>query len=270
MSGPRRNLLIVRAGDKSLHPGWLAAEGDARSWDLHISYFGPHERPFGELPPGVTLSREVGGKYSGLNDCLAAHPQFLEDYDYIGLPDDDLQIAEGSWSGAFATMTRAGAAVGQPALDHRSFYGHPVTLKARKFLYREVDFVEVMMPIFRTDFLKRVIPEFLVTQSSWGLDFVYSDMALKAGEHMVIDDRNTILHTRQIGKGVLYADGSSPEKELRALLDARGLAFDRSNSIAGVRADGRRTALRGRDRAPWTAKIFAKMKKFMGLNVIMT
>lgn len=270
MSGPRRNLLIVRAGDKSLHPGWLAAEGDARSWDLHISYFGPHAEPFGALPSGVTLSREIGGKYSGLDDCLAAHPQYLENYDYIGFPDDDLQIAEGSWSGAFATMAQTGAAIGQPALDHRSFYGHPVTLQAKKFHYREVDFVEVMMPIFRTDFLKRVIPEFEVTKSSWGLDFVYSDMALKAGALMIVDDRNTIVHTRQIGKGALYVEGSSPESDLRTLLAARGLVFERSNSLVGVREDGRRVALPGRDRAPLSARIFALMKKFMGLNVIMT
>lgn len=270
MTGPRRNLLIVRAGDKSLHPGWIAAEGDTRSWDLHISYFGQHAQPFGALPSGVTLSREIGGKYSGLSACLAAHPQYLEDYDYIGFPDDDLQIADGSWSGAFATMAGTGAVVGQPALDHRSFYSHPVTLKARKFQYREVNFIEVMMPIFRTDFLKRVIPEFLVTPSSWGLDFVYSDMALKAGERMIVDDRNTILHTRQIGKGVLYADGSSPEGDLRALLDARGLVFERAGSLVGVRENGRRIALSGREKAAWSAKIYNKIKRFMGLNVIMT
>jgi hypothetical protein len=35
----RRNLVAVRAGDKSLHPHWLMGDG-GRNWDLVVSYFG--------------------------------------------------------------------------------------------------------------------------------------------------------------------------------------------------------------------------------------
>jgi hypothetical protein len=35
----RRNLVAVRAGDKSLHPHWLIGDG-GRNWDLVVSYFG--------------------------------------------------------------------------------------------------------------------------------------------------------------------------------------------------------------------------------------
>ena len=35
----RNNLLIVRAGDESLHPRWRG-NGEARNFDLLVSYFG--------------------------------------------------------------------------------------------------------------------------------------------------------------------------------------------------------------------------------------
>src|SRR2546421_13104875 len=36
----RPNLVIVRAGDHSLHPRWFDGKGDDRQWDLMVSYFG--------------------------------------------------------------------------------------------------------------------------------------------------------------------------------------------------------------------------------------
>jgi hypothetical protein len=35
----KQHLVVVRAGDNSLHPHWLAGDGD-RTWDLVVSYFG--------------------------------------------------------------------------------------------------------------------------------------------------------------------------------------------------------------------------------------
>ena len=35
----RKNLVIVRAGDSSLHEEWLQGEGE-RNWDLIVNYFG--------------------------------------------------------------------------------------------------------------------------------------------------------------------------------------------------------------------------------------
>jgi hypothetical protein len=264
----RRNLLILRAGDASLHRDWLASEGDERSWDLHISYFGPHAEPFGALPDGVTLSREPGGKYSGLASCFESNPQLLASYDFIGLPDDDLQLTQGSWSRVFETIERTGAVVGQPALDHRSIFAHPVTLQAKKFEYREVNFVEVMTPVFRVAFLRRVIPEFTVTSSGWGLDHIYSKMALEEGATMVVDDRNTFLHTRKIGMGTLYPDLETPLEELTRVLEERQMTGV-CHSLVGVRPNGKRVTLGKRDKVPREARKYARMKRAMGLNFIM-
>jgi hypothetical protein len=235
-----RYLLIVRAGDKSLHPGWLDG---ARDFDLHISYFGRQDEPFGALPEGVTLSREAGPKWLGLKECLESHPDFLERYSRIGFPDDDLAADAQTWNTAFRVLEETDAALGQPALDPLSFYSYDITLRRAWLKYRETDFVELMAPIFRIDFLKKVLPTWDLNKSSWGLDMVWREMARRDGDKLVIVDACAVLHTRAIGKGAQYSagnmQGSSQYDEYRDLLDAHGITDTSRHTLKGVRADGR-------------------------------
>ena len=232
-------LLIVRAGDRSLHPGWLDGP---RDWDLHISYFGAQEKPFGDLPDGVTLSREAGPKWLGLKDCIAAHPDFLGRYSHIGFPDDDLACDAATWNGAFRVLDEAGAALGQPALDPRSFYSYDITLSRPWLKWRETDFVELMAPIFRIDFLRKVLPSWDLNRSSWGLDMVWRETARRDGDKLVIVDSCAVLHTRAIGKGTQYSaqnlGGKSQYDEYRELLATHGIADTSRHALSGVRKDG--------------------------------
>jgi hypothetical protein len=232
-------LLIVRAGDRSLHPGWLNA---ARDWDLHISYFGDREKPFGELPAGVTLSREKGPKYIGLKDCLDAHGHFLGDYTHIGLPDDDLACDAMVWNRTFGLLDRVDADLGQPSLLWRSFYSYDITMRRRWLEYRVTDFVEVMAPIFRTDFLRAVLPTFAANRSSWGLDYVWRDIARREGRRLAIVDSASLLHTRALGKGGQYSaanmGGSTQLGEYQTLLDTYNISDTGRRTLYGVRPDG--------------------------------
>jgi hypothetical protein len=234
-----RYLLIVRAGDRSLHPGWLGAP---RDWDLHISYFGAQEKPFGDLPEGVTLSRETGPKWLGLKDCIAARPDVLDRYSHIGFPDDDLACGAAAWNGAFRVLDATGAALGQPALDPRSFYSYDITLRRPWLKWRETDFVELMCPIFRVDFLRKVLPTWDLNKSSWGLDMVWREMARRDGDKLVVVDACPVLHTRAIGKGTQYSaqnlGGKSQYDEYRELLADHGITDTSRHTLRGVRKDG--------------------------------
>lgn len=232
-------LLVVRAGDRSLHPGWLAAP---RLWDLHISYFGAREHPFGDLPPGVTLSRQTGPKWLGLKQCLESGAFDPGRHSHIGFPDDDLACDARSWNTAFAVLDEIGAALGQPALDPRSFFSYDITLRRRRLKYREVDFVELMCPIFRTDFLRTVLPTWDLNRSSWGLDLVWREIARRDGRTLAIVDACAVLHTRAIGKGTQYSaanlQGRSPLEDFRELLTAYGIVDTSRRALRGVRPDG--------------------------------
>lgn len=232
-------LLVLRAGDRSLHPGWLKGE---RNWDLHISYFGDQEAPFGELPAGVTLSREKGPKWLGLKDCLAKHPEFLERYTHIGFPDDDLAATAATWNAALRILDEIGVALGQVSLDPRSFYSYDITLQRNWLAWRETDFVELMCPIFRLDFLRQVLPTWDANRSSWGLDMVWREIARREGRLLAIVDAVSVLHTRAIGKGTQYSaanlGGKSQYDEYRELLAAYGIADTSRHTLRGTKPDG--------------------------------
>jgi hypothetical protein len=235
----RRYLLIVRAGDRSLHPGWL---NSARDWDLHISYFGDQEKPYGDLPEGVTLSREKGPKYIGLKECLDTHGHFLSDYSHIGLPDDDLACDATTWNTAFSVLNESAADLGQPSLLWRSFYSYDITMRRRWLKYRITDFVEVMAPIFKTDFLREVLPTLAANRSSWGLDYVWREIAKQLGRKLAIVDAAALLHTRALGKGGQYSaanmGGSTQLGEYQTLLDAYKITDTSRRTLYGVRANG--------------------------------
>jgi len=88
MSALSRNLVIVRAGDQSLHPGWTTTPG-ARDWDLVVSYFG--DFPHRYRSSAERRVDDKGLKWRGLH-ALLTREAFWRDYDYIWLPDDDLAI----------------------------------------------------------------------------------------------------------------------------------------------------------------------------------
>jgi len=235
----RRYLLIVRAGDRSLHPGWL---NGARDWDLHISYFGDQEKPYGDLPEGVTLSREKGPKYIGLKDCLDANSHFLSDYAHIGLPDDDLACDAAVWNTAFHVLDESAADLGQPSLLWRSFYSYDITMRRWWLKYRVTDFVEVMAPIFTAGFLREVLPTFAANRSSWGLDYVWREIAKREGRKLAIVDAAPLLHTRALGKGGQYSaanmGGNTQLGEYQTLLDAYQITDTTRRTLYGVRPNG--------------------------------
>src|SRR5438105_3765292 len=84
-------LVILRAGDRSLHTRWFDREGpQVRSWDLHISYYGDDPEAFNDRPPDVTMTREKGSKIAGTAECISKLGKRVDDYDFVWLPDDDL------------------------------------------------------------------------------------------------------------------------------------------------------------------------------------
>ena len=238
---PSKYLIIVRAGDNSLHPNWLKPAGP-RLWDLHISYFGKQEDPY-PLPNGVSFSREVGPKFIGLADCLEKHPEFFERYNYIGLADDDLDADANCWNTAFSTLDRLGAVLGQPSLDWRSFYWHDVVLRRPQFEYRVTDFVEMMAPLVKSDFLREIVPTFRYNQSSIGLDHIWRMKANSEGKLLVIVDSCSMFHTRRMEGGTQYkvaqrASGKTKDQELRELIEKYNIKDVKGHTLYGVRTDG--------------------------------
>jgi len=126
----RRVLVVVRAGDASLHPGWLqGASPDSRNWDPHLSYFGKQHDPFPDRPADVTLSVENGTKATGTVACLNKLGDRVSAYDWVWLPDDDLKADLPTLNRFFAIVCEYHLDLAQPALGSESYISHDITLQ---------------------------------------------------------------------------------------------------------------------------------------------
>ena len=204
----RKNLVVVRCGPDSFHPAWLAGQSE-RNWDLLLCPYAesPGDSDF-PVPPVAS-----GQKWSGLHALLARDPIWRA-YDYVWLPDDDLEISGSELSRFFDLCHRFDAKLAAPSLSEDSFFTYPITMHNRAFFARATNFVEIMAPCFRRDVLEAMLPTFATSRTGlgWGLDFAWPNLLEHRG--VCIFDAVQMRHGRAVGAA------RSPAEE-RAGLDER-------------------------------------------------
>jgi len=219
----RRNLVIVRAGDTSLHEGWLAGS-EPRNWDIIVSYFGKSADLYKKTD--VKRIDSAGPKWPALHDLLLDNPEIFDSYDYIWLPDDDLKADKGSINRLFDRMSALKLEVAQPSLTWDSYFGHLTTLRNKKFDVRFTNYVEVMAPCISSSVLQHVVPLMNSNLSGWGLDFVWQRWVNNRKTGIGIIDSITVKHTRPVGGPnyqKLREGGISPWDELRTFCRKNGI-----------------------------------------------
>ncbi|WP_419758491.1 DUF707 domain-containing protein [Acidisoma sp.] len=224
---PRRNLVIVRAGDNSLHPGWMQGP-EVRNWDLVVSYFGNDPDRYRE--DGIVRIDGKGPKWPPLQALLASHPQYVDDYDYVWLPDDDLAMTTKDMNRFFDLCHEYQLELAQPSLTPNSPVTHPMVINNTRSRIRFTNFVEVMAPCFSTACLRKALPTFDRTQSGWGIDWLWPKLVNKPRTGIAIVDEVAIHHTRPLGGpnyDAMKAAGVSPQDELAAFWKAAGITMQR-------------------------------------------
>lgn len=249
--GARRNLVVVRAGRSSLHPRWLA-DGTARSFDLVVSAFDPEvPRVAGE---GISHVDQPGGKWDGLFATLTAlGPDLARRYDYVWLPDDDIDTTGADIERMFEAMARYHLAVGQPALTRDSYYSHFLLLGCPGFRLRYTNYVEIMVPCLASAVLARALPDFEGNMSGFGLDYVWCRLTERPERSAGIIDEIEMRHTRPLGSALkkrMAALGYSPEAE-EARLKARYGIAGRTVPVAYAGIDDQGRAVNGRAAMAW-------------------
>jgi hypothetical protein len=113
-------------------------------------------------------STECKGEiYSALAEYLHAQGRCPE---YVALIDDDVWIAVSDINRALHLARCDGLDVFSPVLTHDSFYTHRWSLQQPHRLFREVDWVEVMMPFYRGEIFLAGREHYRGNVSSWGID----------------------------------------------------------------------------------------------------
>lgn len=217
----RRNLVVLRAGDSSLHRQWLA--GGSRDFDLFISYYG--DSPDRHREDADDYEHRPGPKWPGIAALLADRPDLLERYETFWFPDDDIAADTLALNRMFAFFCAYGLSLAQPALTLDSYYTWKTLRQDPRCHVRYTRFVEVMVPLFSRAALRACAPTFSQSRSGWGLDWVWPTLCRRAGaDRIAILDATPVRHTRPVG-GELYRrhPDMDPRRDAARVLAAYGI-----------------------------------------------
>lgn len=169
MSAGNAFLVIVRAGDDSLHERWLGA--GERNWDLAVCYDG--ELPDRFRHSGVERYDVKGPKWRALGALLESGAIDLDAYEYVWLAQGDLLTSADDISRLFGICQGLDLWLAHPSLTHDSHAEHRVTLYNSQFGLRYTDYVEKTAPVFKTSFLRSAFSTLQVNETGGGIDYVW-------------------------------------------------------------------------------------------------
>jgi len=212
---PNRNLVLSPIGDESVHQCWLSG-GETPAFDLCLVYYG--SRPsFGRDDATYYLQR-VGFKYELFDHVAREHAPILRSYANIWCPDHDIRVDAAGINRMFALFEKYRLQMAQPAIANGDITYQTMRPQPGVIL-RYTPFVEVMCPLFTREAFWRVLPTFLESRSSWGLDIIWPRFF--GPQEMAILDQTPVEHCGELFRGDLYqklaALGVSPRDELLAI-----------------------------------------------------
>jgi len=187
-------LVVVRAGEDSLHRSWVKP-GLFRRWDLLVDRYGPHA----DVDECADFTHSGGTtKFPSVKQIDSVWPGFLRSYDAVWFVDGDICMAFEDVDRMFDIFAASDLWLAQPSLSPASFRDHEICVHRDLFVLRYVSFVEIMAPIFSRAALSRCLPTFDESVSGWGLDYVWPEIIGDPQHRLAIIDAVQMLHTRKI------------------------------------------------------------------------
>jgi hypothetical protein len=191
----KKYLVISTVGDESLHHEWIQ---DTPDFDLVLLYYGNKEEvalEYSKQTPYVYAAK--GEKYHLLKSLINSSPEFISQYSYIWMPDNDVSISTEEINKMFSIADKYNLSLCQPAM--RGFASHLITLPKTGNLLRYTSFVEVLAPLMNLETLMLLKDTFDENYSGWGYDFLWPYMLGYPKDKIAIIDSIIMTHTKPIG-----------------------------------------------------------------------
>jgi hypothetical protein len=207
-------LIVVRAGDKSLHPQWIEKN---RNWDIAVSYYGDHPDRYKDQYDYLHLFK--GSKWQGLSDFITNNKSLIDSYEYVWFPDDDLFCSCEYLNNFFNISACLDLTISQPALTSYSYYSWAITLQSSTAEVRITDFVEIMAPCFKGSLFKNFSSTFSENTSGFGYEWLWKKIAIENNIFRFgIVDSTPIFHSRKVGAAGHGGSVTSPQMEMNLLM----------------------------------------------------
>lgn len=207
-----KDLVIVTAGDASLHTGFQAS----RKFELWVVYYGDDDRQADKYAGGCDrLLRRKGLKWEIVGSFVAEHlagaAAPFEQYRYILVPDDDLFFPNGAADiqRLFDTAAALAADVFQPAIRNANFsIAWEATRLIPNAFCHAVNIVELMTPGYSGTVFSRVVLPLLhaleFQRAGWGIEPLiarFAEAHLRRPLRTFVLDGVPMDHTRPVGTG---------------------------------------------------------------------
>jgi len=140
--------------------------------------------------------------------------------DYVALIDDDVEMGVSDINAALQLGRHWNLDVFSPTLDPRSQWSHEFMVTRAGNEPRTVEWVEVMMPFYRTELLLEIGRHVGGNISSWGIDMYLAPTIqwLRGKTRTALLDSIVALHNRPITSGnKRFRNGMNGEEEMRLM-----------------------------------------------------
>lgn len=227
----KKYLVVVRAGDKSLHPQWIEKQ---RNWDIAVSYYGDHPERYKNQYDHLQTFK--GSKWEGLDAFVKNSEELISRYDYVWFPDDDLFCNSAIINRFFEICALLDLTLAQPALTEYSYYSWEITRQKPELAARLTDFVEIMAPCFKVNLFENFKNTFSENSSGFGLEWLWRKLAIEKNIlKFGIIDSTPIFHTRRAGSAGHGGSAYPPQEEMAALLEKYGIKASTPQTIREIR-----------------------------------
>jgi hypothetical protein len=196
----RENLIIICAGDNSLHHELQWYTNNTRTYDLCVIYYGNDPAMENRYKTESTyFVQQQGPKWQLIRHALKLPEESLpwRTYEYIWMPDDDLSISVDTLNEFFGIAKTYKLNLCQPSLVDLNVE-HKILIQRPGNILRYTNFVEIMAPCLHVNALEHVwktLDEDRV-KSGWSLDVVWPH--LLNYQRVAVIDKTPMMHTRPV------------------------------------------------------------------------
>lgn len=212
-----KNLLIAPVGKDSKHIKWLNGP------DCHFDFIALCYEDVEDavLKKAIDVFKNKDYKYSNVQKYVAAHSDILDQYDYLFLPDDDLDMSLGDINRLFEIAEGFQLDLCQPSLTHHSHCSWAITLWCGdpQVILRYTDFVEIMCPLFSKRGMSICMETFGKNRVGMALDFVWPK--LLHFTNIAIIDSVRVTHGRPLRDWPKIIDSEEEWRVIRELYDVK-------------------------------------------------
>ena len=243
MSNPY--LVVVHAGDRSLHPQWLATAAE-RNWDLIVHYYGDRPMRYPIMTEGVVRIDGKGPKWPTLYGMLDRTYQAWRNYEYVWFPDESLIASCEDINRMFEIVSGLGLHLAQPSYAWTSRDRNPLTVHNPAFSLRYSSFVDTQAPLLSRRFLERVAPSLTETVSGADLGYLWPRLLDNAATDCAILDCvqvHAVANFAELPAQELASRQTSALAQGRVQLGRFGVTERVNLSYGGVDSTGARSNL---------------------------